>query len=80
MLLIYVLQTLCITDGCSKGQELSSNGSCVDCAIGFYKEAGLSMCIQCEIGFVTNKTGAYKPEDCNVGKKGSPSSLLSHGT
>ncbi|KAL8561778.1 hypothetical protein ACOMHN_010712 [Nucella lapillus] len=57
--------SVCFSD-CLTGQELSENGNCTLCAIGFYKPAGPTVCLKCPDRLVTNKTGADSLDDCNV--------------
>ncbi|XP_076444633.1 uncharacterized protein LOC143282756 isoform X2 [Babylonia areolata] len=58
-------QALCFND-CPIGRELTENGTCADCAIGFYKPSGPTVCQKCPDGLVTTEKGADSQDDCNV--------------
>ena len=51
---------------CDRGFRLDITGSCVACAIGFYKSpvANAEACTACPAGFTTFATGAVSSESC----------------
>ncbi|KAK7452812.1 hypothetical protein BaRGS_00039696, partial [Batillaria attramentaria] len=53
-------------NACPPGQELTEDGGCTECPIGFYKPSSETLCGPCDIGLVTNFTGADSQDDCNV--------------
>ncbi|KAK7498509.1 hypothetical protein BaRGS_00010169, partial [Batillaria attramentaria] len=55
-----------VKNACPPGQELTEDGGCTECPIGFYKPSSETLCGPCDIGLVTNFTGADSQDDCNV--------------
>ncbi|XP_070186674.1 uncharacterized protein [Littorina saxatilis] len=60
-----ISEDVCFND-CPPGQELTENGTCTPCNIGFYKPSDQTLCEPCPSGLVTNETGAVSRDDCNV--------------
>jgi hypothetical protein len=49
------------------GFQLSANGNCEACPIGFYRTRGQQACEQCPSGVTTGTIGASSPTQCSLG-------------
>ncbi|KAK3579233.1 hypothetical protein CHS0354_033303 [Potamilus streckersoni] len=54
-------------DTCISGQELNTDGLCVPCEIGYYRnDTDSSTCQPCQTGFITKSNGSVSLSDCNI--------------
>ena len=60
---------LYITEPCTSGSEINSDGQCEQCEVGTYRTADESyLCVPCPIDTTTATTGAISSANCSLCK------------